>query len=88
MGLPWEGQTMKTGEIITAETFDNKLIECRFVAAKDQTALVCGEDEWQQAQKENREPECLGWPLSSVQTKRGRHRPRLGSDALKGSRVV
>ncbi len=30
------------------------------------TALVCRDFEWHLAEKEKRDPECLGWPLASV----------------------
>jgi hypothetical protein len=64
------GQAMKSGEVVTVETFDHKLIDCRVVEVREKTALVCSEQEWRKAAREKRQSECLGWPLSSVQSKR------------------
>ncbi len=61
---------MQKGQIVTAETFDKKLIECRLVEVEGTTAILCSETEWRKAKAENREPQCLGWPLASVQSKR------------------
>jgi hypothetical protein len=57
---------METGQTVTVETFDHRLIDCRLVEVRGQTAIVCSEKEWQRAAKEKREPECLGWPMGSV----------------------
>ena len=57
---------MKKGQVVTVETFDHELIECRMVALAGQTALVCSNLEWRRATAEHREPECLGWPLAYV----------------------
>lgn len=57
---------MKRGKVVTVETFDHALIECRMVAVTGQTVLVCSNQEWQRATAEHREPDCLGWPLAYV----------------------
>jgi len=57
---------MRPGDIIEAETFDHKFINCRLVEVRGKTAHVCGEQEWQKATSEEREPVCLGWPLTHV----------------------
>jgi hypothetical protein len=60
---------MKNGQTVIVETFDHKLIECRLVETRGETAIVCSEREWRLARREKREPDCLGWPLSSVREK-------------------
>jgi hypothetical protein len=60
---------MKMGQTVTIETFDHRLIDCRLVEVLNQTAIVCSEQEWRKALSQKREPECLGWPLSSVREK-------------------
>ena len=72
---------MKSGEIITAQTFDGKVIACRLVEVRDETAIFCSNEEWQKAKAERREPQCLGWPLSSVQSKRASPSPAMPSEA-------
>lgn len=57
---------MMPGQVITVETFDHRLIKCRLVGVHERTALVCSEREWQRANREKREPDCLGWPISHV----------------------
>jgi len=57
---------MEIGQTVTVETFDHRLIDCRLVEVRGQTAIVCSEKEWQKATRENREPDCLGWPPASV----------------------
>lgn len=65
-----EALIMKSGQIVTVETFDHELVDCRLVEVRDRTAIVCSEKEWQKAAREDREPDCLGWPLDSVKEKR------------------
>jgi hypothetical protein len=57
---------MKSGDLLEADTFDNRVIKCRLVEIRGDTAIVCSEREWEKAGAEKREPVCLGWPLSSV----------------------
>lgn len=61
---------MKKGDVVSAETFDHKQIECRLVEIQGKTAIVCSEQEWRRAAREKREPECLGWPMANVKEKR------------------
>lgn len=61
---------MKKGEVITVEGFDRKQVDCRLIEVRGDTAIVCSEQEWQKANREDREPECLGWPVASVKAKR------------------
>lgn len=65
---------MKQGQLITVEGFDRKRVDCRLVEVRGETAIVCSEQEWQKAKRENREPECLGWPIQNV-------RPRIQRNA-------
>jgi hypothetical protein len=62
---------MEKGQQVTVETFDHRLIDCRLVEVREKTAVVCSEQEWHNATREKREPQCLGWPMSSVQIKKG-----------------
>ena len=58
---------MRRGQIITVEGFDYELAQCRFfVKLKGQTAIVCSEEEWLLAEKESRDPVCIGFPLKNV----------------------
>jgi hypothetical protein len=57
---------MRRGQIITVEGFDHEFVQCRFVRLQGQTAIVCGEQEWLLAEKEKREPVCIGFPLKNV----------------------
>lgn len=57
---------MIKGEIVLARGFDNELAACRLFEIQGSVALVCSESEWRDAQREKRDPECLGWPLSHV----------------------
>ena len=47
---------MRPGDIVEAETFDHKFINCRLVELRGKTAHVCSEQEWQKAASEDREP--------------------------------
>jgi hypothetical protein len=57
---------MTKGQKVLVEGFDHEVVECRLYEVRGQTALVCNEQEWQDSQEQNREPDCLGWPLYSV----------------------
>jgi hypothetical protein len=61
-----EGLVMRSGQSVTVETFDHKLIRCKLIDVRGQTALVCSEKEWVQAKREKREPDCIGWPMANV----------------------
>lgn len=62
------GTAMKEtpGKLVTVEGFNGKVVQCRLVDIKKGTAIVCGEQEWLSSQNENRQPICLGFPLSSL----------------------
>jgi hypothetical protein len=57
---------MEAGQKLKAKTFDGRYVECRLVEIRGNTAIVCGEAEWEKSIHEQREPQCLGWPLSHV----------------------
>jgi len=59
---------MTKGQRVLVEGFDHEVAECRLFEIRGVTALVCSEAEWVKAQSEKREPDCLGWPLSSIRT--------------------
>lgn len=58
---------MQRGQKIAVIGFDGNVASCRLYEVQGKTALVCSEEEWQRAAAEKRAPDCLGWPLSSVQ---------------------
>lgn len=72
ISLPSEGLMMKNGQAVTVETYDHKLIQCRLIEVRGRTAVVCSEREWAQAKREQREPNCIGWPLANVQEARSK----------------
>jgi hypothetical protein len=51
---------------ITIKTIDRKTIKCMLMEIVDQTAIVCSESEWLQAQRENREPMIVGFPIENT----------------------
>ena len=58
---------MKNGDLLEAETFDNRVVRCRLVEVRGATAIVCSEHEWKKANTEKRDPVvCLGWPLTHI----------------------
>jgi hypothetical protein len=61
-----EAKAMEKGQKIKVVGFDGEVAECRLYSVEGKTALVCSEQEWQEAKAEKRAPDCLGWPLSSV----------------------
>ena len=52
---------MKRGELVKAQTFSEGIVDRKVVDTKGDTVYICTEDEWLSAQKENREPICVGF---------------------------
>jgi hypothetical protein len=56
-----EAMSMKTGELVNAQTFSDGSVLRRVVETKGDTVYICTEEEWLSAQKEHREPTCVGF---------------------------
>ena len=52
---------MKTGDLVTAETFSEGLVQRKVVEIKGDTIYICTEKEWLSAQEDHREPVCVGF---------------------------
>jgi len=52
---------MKTGDLVLAETFSEGRVKRRIVEVEGDTIYICTQKEWLSAQKENREPVCVGF---------------------------
>ena len=52
---------MKTGDLVLAQTFSDGRVKRRVVEKEGDTIYICTEEEWLSAQKENREPVCVGF---------------------------
>ena len=56
-----EAMLMKMGDLVNVETFSEGRVDRRVVDTKGDTIYICTEDEWLSAQKERREPLCVGF---------------------------
>jgi hypothetical protein len=56
-----EGNALKIGELVKAETISDGKVERRVVEIKGDTVYICTDGEWLSARKENREPICVGF---------------------------
>lgn len=52
---------MKTGDLVLAEMFSGGKEKRRVVENTGDTVYICTEEEWLSAQKEHREPVCVGF---------------------------
>lgn len=52
---------MKTGDLVLAQTFSDGRVKRRVVEKEGDTVYICTEEEWLSAQKERREPLCVGF---------------------------
>jgi hypothetical protein len=52
---------MKTGDLIEVQTFSEGVVRRRVVEIKGDTVYICLETEWEDASKQGREPECVGF---------------------------
>jgi hypothetical protein len=53
--------SMKRGELVLAKMFSGQCEERRVVEKEGDTVYICKEEEWLSAQKDNREPLCVGF---------------------------
>jgi hypothetical protein len=54
------------GEIVRVNTFIDGVVERRVVGGVPGTVFLCNESEFQSAQRENRDPVAIGFPLADV----------------------
>lgn len=52
---------LKTGDLVMARMFSGKSEKRRVVEKEGDTVYICTEEEWLSAQKEHREPLCVGF---------------------------
>ena len=57
---------MKTGDLVVAQTFSEGKVRRRVVEKEGDTVYVCTEKEWLTAQRENREPLCVGFNVRYI----------------------
>jgi hypothetical protein len=55
-----------TGQIVTVKLYGGKTAQRRVVAIKGDVIVVCAEQEFQAALRENRQPSGLGFPVEDV----------------------
>lgn len=71
-----EAMLMKIGDLVLAQTLTEGTVERRVVEKEGDTIYICTEEEWLSAQKENREPLCVGFNsryIAPVRAKRSYH---------------
>jgi hypothetical protein len=56
-----EAMTMKSGDLVIAETVSEGFVSRRIVEVDGDTIYICTEAEWLSAKKDNREPLCVGF---------------------------
>ncbi|HLN98650.1 MAG TPA: hypothetical protein VK208_09340 [Pyrinomonadaceae bacterium] len=56
----------KPGDLLRVRAFGGKEIVRCFVEERGKTVLICPQAEYERAQKENRAPDCIGWPKADV----------------------
>lgn len=54
------------GELVRVRAFGGKELIRRLVAVRQGIALVCNDEEYQAARKDNREPTCIGFRVGDV----------------------
>lgn len=52
---------MKRGDLVLCQTFSAGVVERRVVEILRNTVYLCTEEEWAEAIKHGREPECVGF---------------------------
>ena len=55
------GKAMKIGDLIKVQSFKDGALDRRIVEIYGETVYVCTDQEWQNAQNDRREPECVGF---------------------------
>ncbi|MEJ7713744.1 MAG: hypothetical protein WKF84_28830 [Pyrinomonadaceae bacterium] len=56
----------KKGDLIRVRVYGRKIVTRRVMEAREQMVLVTTDEEYKAAEKEQREPICIGFPLSDV----------------------
>jgi len=56
-----EGNALKIGDLVKAETISEGSVNRRVVEIKGDTVYICTEGEWLSAKTEHREPICVGF---------------------------
>jgi hypothetical protein len=57
---------MKKGDLVEVTVFGGEKVTRRVVADRGSHIVICNEEEYTNATKENREPEGIGFPKSDV----------------------
>lgn len=57
---------LKDGAIVKVMAYGDEIITRRCAGVRGQVALICSEQEWQAAQREQREPICTGFQAFNV----------------------
>ena len=57
---------MSKGQIVTVKLYGGATASRRVVAVKRDVVVICAEEEYVAAQREQREPEGLGFPVADV----------------------
>lgn len=57
---------LKTGEVLHVRTFDRGVVERRLVRISGDIAEVTTPEEWETAEKEGRNPVCIGFPVTDI----------------------
>jgi hypothetical protein len=59
---------MKTGDTVVVEDVSKNQLVRRVVAVEGENVFVCTEEEYASAQRENREPICIGFKLRYIRS--------------------
>jgi hypothetical protein len=57
------------GQLVKVQTYCGQLVTRRVVSDLGRTVILCVEDEFQQAKRESREPDGVGFPRRDVSLK-------------------
>ena len=61
---------MNAGQLVTVKLYGGGTASRRLVAVKEKVVVICGEEEYANAQREGRPPEGLGFPKADVDLSR------------------
>jgi hypothetical protein len=54
------------GTIVKVRAYGGRILTRRCVGVKGERILICNEEEYQNAKRENRQPECVGFSLVDI----------------------
>jgi len=57
---------LQPGKIVRLRSYGSEEIERRVIDVTGTTVVVCRVEEWEEAQREGREPMCVGFPRTAV----------------------